>query len=83
MRGEVLRGPASETVGGGTADTYRSTGGRADLSRAPSPRLGEEDRTQQLRADEFPADHARSSQTRDHTIGGSKDTDISRDAGAR
>ena len=82
MRGEVLRGSASETVSG-TADTYRSTGGRADSTRTPSPRLGEQDRTQQLRADEFPADQGRSSATRDHAIGGSNTTDISRDAGAR
>lgn len=83
MRGDVLRGPASEMVSGGTADTYRSTGGRADSSRAPSPRLGEQDRTQQLRAGEFPADQGRSSQTRDRPIRGSNNTDISRDAGAR
>jgi len=84
-RGDTLRGTASETVRGGAADTYRSTDGRADLGRTQAPRIGDQDRTQQLRADEFPADQARASQTRDRTIGGSNNADVSvtRDLDAR
>ena len=56
--GETLRGNASETVRGGNADTFRPTEGREQGRTTPS-RVNEQDRTEQLRANEFPADQAR------------------------
>ena len=80
-RGDSLRGTANEVVRGGAADTYRSTEGRADAGRAASTRLGDHDRTEQLRADEFPADQPRASQNRERSAGGSNNAE-SRDVGA-
>ena len=58
---ETFRGKASETVRGGSVDTIR-TNGRTNQGRATPPsRLNDQDRSEQLRADEFPADQARSS----------------------
>jgi general stress protein YciG len=67
-RSETVRGTASETVRGGTVDTYR-TNDRSEQGRATPSRMNEQDRTEQLRANEFPADQARGNgrQERDST----------------
>jgi general stress protein YciG len=57
--GETVRGTASEMVRGENVDTIRSNG-RTEQGRA-TPRMNDQDRTDQLRADEFPADQARTS----------------------
>ena len=56
--GETMRGTASETVRGGNADTLRSNE-RNESGRATPSRMNDQDRTDQLRANEFPADQAR------------------------
>jgi general stress protein YciG len=53
--GEVVRGTASETVRGGNVDTFRPS----ERSEQGRSRVNDQDRTQQLRADEFPADQSR------------------------
>ena len=58
VSGETLRGTASETVRGGNVDTIRSTE-RNEMGRATPSRMNDQDRTEQLRANEFPADQAR------------------------
>lgn len=57
-QGETVRGTASETVRGGNADTVRPID-RAEQARSAPPRMNDQDRTEQLRANEFPADQAR------------------------
>ena len=57
-QGETVRGTASETVRGGNADTIRPID-RADQARSAPGRMNDQDRTEQLRANEFPADQAR------------------------
>ena len=56
--GEVIRGTASETLRGGNADSTRPAD-RGDQARTAPSRFEEQDRTEQLRANEFPADQAR------------------------
>jgi general stress protein YciG len=53
--GETVRGTASETVRGGNVDTIRSN----EPGRATPSRMNDQDRTDQLRANEYPADQAR------------------------
>jgi hypothetical protein len=80
-RNNAARGAAARLGADGarnaTSDVYRSTEGRAE----PSRNRGDTDRTQQLRAEDFPADQARASQTRESTIGGSNTNDQTRDVG--
>jgi hypothetical protein len=56
--GETVRGSASETVRGGNADTIRPAERKEQARVAPS-RMNDQDRTEQLRANEFPADQSR------------------------
>ena len=56
--GETVRGTASETVRGGNVDTIRPID-RIDQGRSAPSRMNDQDRTEQLRANEFPADQAR------------------------
>lgn len=55
--GEPIRGLASEALRG-NADTLRSNE-RNESGRATPSRMNDQDRTDQLRANEFPADQAR------------------------
>lgn len=58
--GEMVRGTASETVRGGNVDTIRPID-RIEQGRSAPSRMNDQDRTDQLRANEFPADQARGS----------------------